>query len=156
MEHAEKVWKRALNSLPADAREGDRALAAAINFHHTTMNGGVVYAFAELDGETLQEAVDGYRWLGLGEAADFLERVAVKLVAVGKHIYSAEPVANRSQYGVDDLDPREDDEYWELERIEEDADRDYNFVIEGENSIYAALRGRVESHPDAFLAVAHG
>lgn len=151
MERAEKVWKRAVNGLPDDAREGDRALAAAVHFHHTTMDGGVVYAFAELDGETLEKAVDGFRWLGLGQASDFLERVAVQLVELGDGTYSAEPVANRSQLGADDLDPREDDDYWEMERIEERSDRDYNSIIEGENTIFAALHGKVETEPEAFL-----
>ncbi len=153
MEEAELVWKRALRALPADARDGDRALAAAVHFHHTTMNGGVVYAFAELDGQSLEGAVDGFRWLGLGEASDFLEQVAVQLVEVGDGSYGAEPIANRSQFGIDDLDPRDDDDYWELERIEERADRDYNSVIEGENTIFAALRGKVETEPDSFLSV---
>lgn len=156
MDEVEKVWRRALGDLPADAAEGDRALAAALHFHHTTMNGGVVYAFAELDGGTLEKAVGGFRWLGLGAASDFLERVAIQLVEVGDGTYSVEPVANRSQFGVDDLDPREDDDYWELERIEERADRDYNSIIEGENTIFAALASKVESKPDAFLPVDRG
>lgn len=38
-----------------------------------------------------------------------------------------------------------------MERIEERADRDYNSIIEGENTIFAALHGKVETEPEAFL-----
>ena len=57
----------------ASPAPGDIALAALLRFHSSAMSGGVLDALERLTEAQVGEAVQGFRWFGLDEAATFLE-----------------------------------------------------------------------------------
>lgn len=67
------IWNRACLDFggPSPA-EGDRALAALLLAHGRVMNGGVIHALESLSAEELSEAVAGFRYFGLQQAAEVL------------------------------------------------------------------------------------
>ncbi len=68
---ADAVWNRAaMHAGGLDARAGDQTVAAMLRFHGRAMSSGVVDALMELDPIELDDAIDGYRYIGLDGAAD--------------------------------------------------------------------------------------
>ncbi|MFC7619990.1 hypothetical protein [Microlunatus sp. GCM10028923] len=66
------IWNRAGASRAVDRRAGDLALAAVIRFVGLTANGGLAHACESLTADELAAAEDGYRYLGLDEAAQLV------------------------------------------------------------------------------------
>ncbi|GAB3765452.1 DMP19 family protein [Microlunatus parietis] len=66
------IWNRACSSRAVARRSGDLALAAVIRFVGLTANGGLAHACEGLTAEELDAAENGYRYLGLDEAADLV------------------------------------------------------------------------------------
>lgn len=66
------IWNRACGGKASNLLAGDLALAAMLVAHGLTMNGGVLHAVDCLKPEDLADAEAGYRYFGLGAAADLL------------------------------------------------------------------------------------
>lgn len=75
---ADEIWNRAaMERGGLDPRPGDRALAALLLAHGMVMNGGVQHAVEALAENDLRNAIAGFRFFQLVEAACLLERAAV-------------------------------------------------------------------------------
>ena len=73
---ADQVWNRAAMESGGDGPfEGDRALADLLLFHGMVMNGGFGHAFEVLSGREVSAAIDGFKFFGFFEIAQFLERI---------------------------------------------------------------------------------
>lgn len=73
---ADQVWNRAaMESGGDDPLEGDRALSDLLLFHGMVMNGGLGHAFDVLSDREVSAAIDGFKFFGFFEIAQFLERV---------------------------------------------------------------------------------
>jgi hypothetical protein len=69
------IWNRAcLDSGGPSPGKGDRALVALLRAHGLVMNGGVVHALASLSAEERSEAIAGFRYFGLLQAAEALSQ----------------------------------------------------------------------------------
>ncbi|WP_104525192.1 DMP19 family protein [Blastococcus atacamensis] len=132
MSDADEVWNRACDPFAPFSHPGDAALAAVLLCHGMAMNGGLLHAVEGLEPDQLARAVDGYRALGLGEAADAVEEVA------------------RQADALDDADADAD----AGERLEVEADRRYGVALPGADAeIDAAFRDHLAAHPEAYAPV---
>jgi hypothetical protein len=76
-EYATRVWNRAATEGGGpDPGTGDEMLTALLLAHGQIESGGVLNAFDVLSPDQVAEAVRGYRYFGLTDAAAFLEREA--------------------------------------------------------------------------------
>jgi hypothetical protein len=72
----ELVWNRAAMEEGGSARRaGDAALAAMLSVHNIAMNGGLLHSVEHHTDAELDEGISGYRYFGLGPAADVVEWV---------------------------------------------------------------------------------
>lgn len=71
--HATIVWNRACDYDFQPTRVGDRLLKAAIQFDGLANNGGLGHAIDVADPAEVQEALEGLRRFGLGDAAQVVE-----------------------------------------------------------------------------------
>lgn len=72
-DHATNVWNRACDYEFQPARTGDRLLKAVIQFDGLAQNGGLGHAIDVAEPSEVQDAVHGFRWLGLVDAAQVVE-----------------------------------------------------------------------------------
>lgn len=72
-DHATNVWNRACDYEFQPARTGDRLLKAVIQFDRLAQNGGLGHAIDVAEPSEVQDAVHGFRWLGLVDAAQVVE-----------------------------------------------------------------------------------
>jgi hypothetical protein len=72
MHHKHRVWNRAAFDSAGDRdRRENRALADLLLFHGYVMNGGLGHGF-DLSTDEVAAALDGFRFFGFTELADFL------------------------------------------------------------------------------------
>lgn len=101
MDDADDIWNRATQGGGDRPGKGDAALSAVLAFHGLAMNGGVLHAYEVLSPEELDRARDGFAWLQLSDAAQFLEDTAQSIAATNWDDEDA----------VDALEARADDSY---------------------------------------------
>lgn len=65
------IWNRAAMAGPPHHR-GDAALSAVLRLHSAIMSGGLEHAADVLPPEAFAAAADGFRYLGMTEAADLV------------------------------------------------------------------------------------
>jgi hypothetical protein len=123
---ADLIWNRAAaESGGPSPGPGDAALSAVLRFHSLAMSGGVLDALECLSRVQIGEAVQGFRWFGLDEAASFLE-------------------AAFDQWQSADRTP-------EVEvAMEAEFDPGYSMPIPSDDTIATAFRGRYAEDPLAF------
>lgn len=132
MAQIDDIWNRAaLEDGGLHPREGDRALSHLLRLHSLAMSGGLLDAVEGSERMSLREAVRGYRFFGLEEAASVIENVAKARAAIGDH-------------------PREG----ELDRLEQTADADYAAAVPDDSAIADKVAHRVKRTPAAFAPVA--
>lgn len=72
-EYPTRVWNRAaMEGGGSDPKVGDLMLSAMLQAHGLISNGGVLHGLEVLLPEAISEAIEGYRYFGLEEAAAFL------------------------------------------------------------------------------------
>lgn len=126
LDDADRVWNRAAlfwETEDKDRLPGDLALKSVLMAHGMVMNGGVTHCHESLEPGTVDEAIAGYRWFGLGDVADLLE-------STGAHCRS------------NDLD----------EAASLAADDSYNQFVPADEVIASAFRERLRTTPEAFAA----
>ena len=107
--------------------EGDRALAALLRFHGVAMNGGVLHAVEIRSAEEIQRAIEGYRYLALGDAAGVIEWVQGEAASL-------------------DLESGDD----AVGRLEVEADDRYAAAIPTDATIVSSFESRLRQEPGAF------
>jgi hypothetical protein len=118
------VWNRAaMQRGGLDARAGDQAVAAMLRFHSQAMGGGVAGALIELDPMEFDDTIDGYRYLGLNDAADTVLALC------------------------HEVDVREDDAF------EAEANSRYAALVPRDAVLVAAFEQRFRERPDDFAPV---
>ena len=126
---ADTIWNRAaMEGGGASPAPGDIALAALLRFHSSAMSGGVLDALERLTEAQVGQAVQGFRWFGLDEAATFLE-------AAFEQWRSAEHTPE-----VEDA-------------MEAQFDADYSLAISSDATIAAAFGEHFSDDPLAFAPV---
>ncbi len=76
VDEADRIWNRAALFWETDDRDrlsGDLALKALLLAHGLIMNGGVAHCHDAMSPEEVSQAVEGYRWFGLDQAAELVE-----------------------------------------------------------------------------------
>jgi hypothetical protein len=126
VDRADDIWNRAALGGGGGTRAGDLALSAVLKLHGLAMSGGLVDAIERLTPAEADAAEAGYRWLGLGPAADVVASVRREVDA-----------------GALDDDER-------AEALELRADEEYGHVIPADDTLESALRTRLAAEPDAF------
>jgi hypothetical protein len=131
MDACDQIWNRANDydaqgRLPEGLRKGDRALADVMLLHGMACNGGLLHAVEGLSDEERAAAVEGFRWLGLTQAADSVELVAVRRA---------------------ELDEADDDAAGGLE---ESANTLYAAAVPDDTTLQTALRLRYDTSPEDF------
>jgi hypothetical protein len=124
-DRADEIWNRAALGGTLATRSGDRALAAVLGLHGLAMSSGLVDALERLTTEEVDAAEAGYRWLGLGAAADVVAAVRGDLAADGMTDEAAEALELR-------------------------ADEDYGHAVPTDDTVLQAFRTRLSAEPDAF------
>jgi hypothetical protein len=72
-EYPTRVWNRAVTEGGgSDPKIGDLMLSGMLQAHGLISNGGVLHGLEVLPADAMTEAVEGYRYFGLNEAAAFL------------------------------------------------------------------------------------
>lgn len=125
VDRADTIWNRALRPDFTATLAGDRALAAVLRFHSQTMFGGLVDAVETLDGEALNAAEAGYRWLHLAP-------VAAVVADVRKQVESG---------------PLDDER---AEALELAADDRYDRLVPSDVTIEHAFRSIFHDQPETF------
>jgi hypothetical protein len=74
------VWNRACYGGGEQPRAGDAHLAALLHFHGAAMNGGVLHAIQFCSKKELNQARQGYAYLGLAEVSALISK-AVNVLA---------------------------------------------------------------------------
>jgi hypothetical protein len=70
---ADQIWNRAAMEGGGDSPgPGDRALASLLLLHGLAMNGGIHHAIECVSEEELSAAIDGFRYFGLEDMAQWL------------------------------------------------------------------------------------
>ena len=129
MDHADEIWNRAaLGGGGVDARSGDRALSAVLALHGLAMSGGLMDAIERVTSEEADAAEAGFRWLGLGAAADVVASVRGDIAA-----------------GALDDDER-------AEALELRADEEYERAVPDDDTLVSAFRTRLAEEPDTFAS----
>lgn len=130
MSTEDQIWNRAaMERGGPSAKAGDHALAAVLQVHALAMTGGLLDAVERLDSAALDSAESGYRWLGLGDAAQVVARVRTEI-----------------SDGALEADDR-------AEALEAEADDMYAEVIPADQTIADAFESKLRSEPAAFAAV---
>lgn len=127
MSNIDQIWNRAVNG--EGGSDGDHALSAVLVLHGMVMNGGLLDALESIDPEELEDAKEGFRWLGLDPVADLL----IKVKAEAAEFEGADPEA--------------------LEDLELSADDDYYALLPDDETLHEVLAKRYKEEPDAFDAV---
>src|SRR3954451_11641516 len=121
---SDAIWNRAaMRAGGSDARAGDQSVAALLRFHSRAMSGGVLDALTELDPVELDDAVDGYRYLDLGQVADVVSSLR------------------------QESERRSDDEF------EVEADARYAALVPDDATLVEAFERRVRERPGDFAPV---
>lgn len=105
------IWQRAVDTPLAGAGSGtgDVALADVLLVHGTVMNGGLLHAATEsFSPEELDAAEAGFRWLGLGGAAEALAETRRAAREVGDDLAAAEELEGRADAAYDAAVPDHD------------------------------------------------
>jgi hypothetical protein len=105
------------------------ALAVVLRLHGLAMSGGLLDAVERCDESELDAAEQGYRWIGLGTAADVVRSVRDQIAD-----------------GALADDSRAD-------ALEREADTRYAEAVPQDETLEAAFRRRLEQHPEAFTPV---
>jgi len=91
---ADRVWNRAcMERGGTNPQPGDSALAALLQVHGLTMNGGVLHSVESLSLQELECAKSGYRFFGLDAVAELVAR-AQAAAKVGQDLESQEGLLN--------------------------------------------------------------
>lgn len=126
MDEADRIRNRSLELGRTHERAGDIALAAALTFHSSAMNGGVLDAVERRTTELLQAAQAAFVRLGLEPAAKIIADVRTEIDA-----------------GALDDDER-------AEQLERSADERYNSLLPSDAALESAFRVRLVELPEAF------
>ena len=131
MTDADEIWNRACDPDGPFSHPGDAALAAVLLCHGMAMNGGLLHAVQGLEPDQRERAVDGFRLLGLDDAAAAVEAVARQAARLT------------------------DDDVARQERLEVEAGRRYDEALpEWDETIDRAFRAHLERHPEAYAPLA--
>ena len=103
------------------------ALAALLSVHSLAMNGSLLHSVENHSQEELEQAVAGYRYFGLGDAAEVVESVARRAAAI-------------------DLDVDSDT----AERLEAEADDRYAAAIPDDSTLAEQFERLFRQRPEAF------
>lgn len=122
------VWNRACEGASDSALAGDRALASLLLLHGLTMNGGLLHAVEVLTGPAAEAAKEGFRFFGLGAAADAVGWAHDAFVALD----------------MDDFDA--------AERLEEEANRRYYEAVPDDSILERHFRSQFARRPEVFAA----
>jgi hypothetical protein len=126
---ADMIWNRAaMGSGGPSPAPGDIALSAVLRFHGLAMSGGVLNTPERLSHIQVGEAVQGFRWFGLDDAATFLESAIEQLQS-------------------SDQSPEAE------EAIEAQFDSGYSIPISKDQTIASAFRERYSTDPLSFAPV---
>ena len=124
---ADEIWNRACDPFLPFTHPGDAALAAVLLCHGMAMNGGLLHAVQGLEPDQRERAADGFRLLGLDDAAAAVEAVA------------------RQAARLTDGDPAAE------ERLEVEAGRRYGEAVpDWDETIDRAFRAHLQRHPEAY------
>lgn len=122
MTDPDSIWNRA--AAGPGGEDGDDALAALLVLHGMVMNGGLVNALDVIDEEQLHAAIEGYRFLGLDDAADLIVETQAAL--------------------DNDADP---------EVLEATKDGEFYDLVPDDDTVYDAFLAKFEEEPTAFASV---
>ena len=126
---ADTIWNRAaIEGGGTSPAPGDIALAALLRFHSLAMSGGVLDAIERLTEAQVGEAVQGFRWFGLDEAATFLG-------------------ADAEQWRSAEHTPEVED------AMEASFDADYSVAIPSDATIASAFEEHLSDDPLTFAPV---
>jgi hypothetical protein len=127
MSKADKVWNRACMAHGGpEPRHGDLALAAMLRFHSRAMSGGLLDAVEGVSATEVSDALAGFRYFGLDEAAAVLEWV----------------VAQGSGVDADDIDAGR--------MLESQADERYGTVVPDDSVLTGAFERSYRARSEAF------
>jgi hypothetical protein len=119
---ADKVWNRSCaGELLFDLGPGDRALSAMILVSSLLNNGGVHHAYENLEPNEWAVSIEGYRYFGFNEIADWFEGAA------------SDPLLRE----------------W-TEETEEAANRRYDELMPGDKEMVKRFELMFLEHPDRF------
>lgn len=128
LSEADQVWNRATQMDAGPNRAaGDIALRALLSVHSLAMNGGLLHSVVNHSQEELEEAAAGYRYFGLGDAAEVVESVVRRAAAIDL-----------------DVDPDA------AERLEAEADDRYAAVIPDDSTLADRFERLFRQRPEAF------
>jgi hypothetical protein len=140
LDEADRIWNRTCDPFVELSRTGDRALQALLLVHGLVMNGGFLVALEYNTPDEIHNAVAGYRYFGLDEAAGTLTG-AYDLAYRGNSITDAE---TRGEH----LDALHDDVHERLERMQ----GLYYAAVPGDHVLEASFRERLRESPEDFAA----
>lgn len=77
LSEADRVWNRAaMERGGTQPRKGDVALAALLSLHSLAMNGGLLHAIERHSHDEIEQAVSGFRYFDLNDAAEVVVSIA--------------------------------------------------------------------------------
>lgn len=80
LSEADRVWNRAAMERGGEQpRQGGVALASLLFLHNLAMNGGLLDAIERLSRDEIDQAVSGFRYFGLNDAAE----IVVSIIPAG-------------------------------------------------------------------------
>jgi hypothetical protein len=127
MDQEDAIWNRALGfGGDKGTGEGDLALENLLKLHGLAMSGGLLSALEMLSNAEVDAAIDGYRWMDLGYAADSVRMVRGEISS-----------------GALDDDVR-------AEALELDADQAYYAAVPKDDTLQAAFRAKLAERPGSF------
>lgn len=131
LSEADRVWNRAAMERGGEhPRQGDTALAALLSLHNLAMSGGLLDAIGRHSPEQIDEAVSGFRYFGLDDAAAVVLSIVEQAASVDM---DAEPEA--------------------AGRLEAEADGRYDSAVPQDSTLVAHFERVFRERRDAFAAL---
>lgn len=128
---ADQVWNRAAweHGGPRPG-EGDLALAALLLVHNLAINGGLLHSVDVHSADETGQAVAGFRYFGLEDAAEVVDWVAHQSVRIDR---------------MAALDA--------AERLEREADQRYAAAVPDDSTLAARFEQVFRERPEAFAPI---
>ena len=124
---SDRIWNRAcLEQGGSNPMQGDLALTAMLLSHNQAMNSGLLDVIERFSETEVVQAVAGYRYFGLDDAAAVVELVAKE---------------------ISFLDQQNPDA---AEAFERDADDRYGAVVPGDSVLVHKFERKYQEQPEAF------